>query len=84
MMRYIAWLKFSLAKKRTTRYTVKKMPWPVASLVCLGCISLSTPSRVELSDEVSTGSGSDPVSIHTTVEFARTITRSLPLSVLTA
>ena len=39
---------------------------------------------MELSDEVSTESGSDGVSIHATVEFARTTTRSLPLSVLTS
>ena len=33
---------------------------------------------------VSTGSGSDRVSIHVTVEFVRTITRTLPLPVLTS
>src|SRR5258706_12783739 len=35
-------------------------------------------------DAVSTGSGSDRVSIHATVEFGTTITRSLPLPVLTS
>jgi hypothetical protein len=35
-------------------------------------------------DAVSTGSGSDRVSIHATVKFAKTITRSLPLPVLTS
>jgi hypothetical protein len=34
-------------------------------------------------DAVSTGSGSDRVSIHAMVDFARTVTRSLPLPVLT-
>jgi hypothetical protein len=37
-----------------------------------------------MSDEVSTGSGSDWVSIHVTIEFAGLDTRSLPLPVLTA
>jgi len=43
-------------------------------------------ARHQINDhyEVSTGSGSDRVSIHATVEFARTITRSLPLPVLTS
>jgi hypothetical protein len=34
-------------------------------------------------DGVSTGSGSDRVSTHATVEIAKTVTRSLPLAVLT-
>jgi len=34
-------------------------------------------------DGVSTGSGSDRVSTHATVEIAKTVTRSLPLPVLT-
>ena len=33
---------------------------------------------------VSTGSDSDRVAIHATVDFARTMTRSLPLPVLTS
>ncbi len=35
-------------------------------------------------NEVSTGSGSDRVSIRETVEIAETVTRSLPLPVLTS
>jgi hypothetical protein len=35
-------------------------------------------------DAVSTGSGSDRVSIHETLEFTKPITRSLPLPVLTS
>jgi hypothetical protein len=41
-------------------------------------------SRVNDDYAVSTGSGSDRVSIHTTVESVWTITRSLPLPVLTS
>ena len=37
-----------------------------------------------MSDEVRTGSGSDRVSMYAMVEPARTMTRSLPLSVLTS
>jgi hypothetical protein len=53
-------------------------------LICLGCISLSTPSRVELSDEVSTGSGSDWVIVRANSTVVWIETRSLPLPVLTA
>src|SRR5437016_5542229 len=44
------------------------------------------PSRTRPDDDdgVSTGSGSDRVSIRGTVEFARPMTRSLPLPVLTS
>jgi hypothetical protein len=38
---------------------------------------------MDLKNEVSTGSGSDRISIHGTVEFDTTMTRSLPLPVLT-
>src|SRR6266481_1630555 len=44
----------------------------------------AVPLRVVLSDEVSTGSGSDRASIQETVEIATTTTRSLPLPVLTS
>ncbi len=49
-------------------------------------LSLARMARDRINDDdaVSTESGSDRVSIHATVEFARTITQSLPLPVLTS
>ena len=48
------------------------------------CPEIQELTTMPASNEVSTRSGSDRVSIYTTVEMAKTMTRSLPLSVLTS